>query len=143
MRLLRAKALAMTKTNNGDLQDLTPQQEHHKKMTKLIYYTNASQDNPFDKFLDSLTEVQQRKILRILANIQNYGLTNAIPHIKKLTNTPLWEIRILGQDNIRVFYATLLENSILILHGFSKKTQKTPPREIETALNRLKDWLDS
>lgn len=112
-------------------------------MTKVIYYTTSSGDNPFDKFLNSLAEHQQRKILRIIANIVTYGLTAVIPHIKKLTGTPLWEIRILGQDNIRVFYATLVEDSILILHGFSKKSQKTPSKEIKTAVDRLEDWLDT
>ena len=110
---------------------------------KIYYYISASGENPFDKFLDSLSEKQQRKILRILTNIGTYGLTTAIPHIKKLTGTALWEIRILGQDNIRVFYATLVENSILVLHGFSKKSQKTPSREIKTAIDRLNDWLDN
>lgn len=109
-------------------------------MTKVIYYTTASGDIPFDKFLDSLSEKQQRKILRVIANVKTYGLTSAIPHIKKLTGTPLWEIRILGQDNIRVFYATLVEDLIIILHGFSKKSQKTPSKEIQTALDRLKEW---
>lgn len=112
-------------------------------MTRVIYYTAKSGDNPFDKFLDSLSEQQQRKILRILTTIKTYGLASVIPHIRKLTGTPLWEIRILGQDNMRVFYASLVQDSILILHGFSKKSQKTPAREIETALNRLKEWLDS
>ncbi|OGH11747.1 MAG: hypothetical protein A2857_03770 [Candidatus Levybacteria bacterium RIFCSPHIGHO2_01_FULL_36_15] len=111
-------------------------------MTKVIYYITSSGDNPFDKFLDSLSEQQQRKILRILTNIKVYGLTTAIPHIKKLIGTPFWEIRILGQDNIRVFYAVLLKDSILVIHGFTKKSQKTPFREIKTAMDRLNDWLD-
>lgn len=112
-------------------------------MTKVIYYTTSTGDSPFDKFLDSISEQQQRKIIRILTNIETYGLTTGIPHIKKLTGTLLWEIRILGQDNIRVFYASLVGNSILVLHGFTKKSQKTPSREIETAVSRLKNWLDT
>jgi len=110
---------------------------------KVFYYTTAAGENPFNNFLDSLSERQQRKILRILTNIGTYGLTSAIPHIKKLTGTPLWEIRVLGQDNIRVFYAALVKDSILVLHGFSKKSQKTPSKEVEIAANRLKDWLDT
>ncbi len=113
------------------------------KPCKIYYYTTTSGENPFDKFLNSLSEQEQRKILRIFANIKTYGLTTAIPHIKKFTGTPLWEIRILGQNNIRVFYATIVEDSILVLHGFSKKSQKTPSREIKTAVDRFNEWLDN
>jgi len=63
---------------------------------------------------------------------------SVIPHIKKLTGTPLWEIRILGKDNIRIFYALMSKNGIIVLHGFIKKSLKTPSREIEVALHRYK-----
>lgn len=107
----------------------------------IYYYTTFSGENPVKTFIESLLEKQQRKIARILSNIEEYGLIIAIPHVKKLSGTPLWEIRILGQDNIRVFYVTVLSDSILLLHGFIKKSQATPRKEIETALNRLSEWL--
>lgn len=46
----------------------------------------------------------------------------------------------LGEDNIRVLYATEDQDAIVILHGFVKKKQKTPAKEIETALQRLAEW---
>ena len=39
----------------------------------------------------------------------------------------------------RVFYFTKLTDSVLIFHAFTKKTQKTPPREIALAQQRLKE----
>lgn len=110
-------------------------------MTKVIYYTNTTGENPTRKFIESLQEKQQRKIIRILTYIEEYGLITAIPHVKKLTGTPLWEIRILGQDSIRVLYATIEKDIILVLHGFIKKSQKIPHKELETTINRLNDWL--
>ncbi len=107
---------------------------------KIIYYITSTDKNPTKKFIESLSEKQQRKVAHILAHITEYGLIPAIPHMKKLAGTPLWEIRILGQDNIRIFYATIISGSILLLHGFIKKSQITPAREIQTALNRLADW---
>lgn len=106
----------------------------------ILYYTTTSGDNPVEDFLDSLQKSQKAKIFRIFQYIKEYGLTTAIQHIKKLAGTPLWEIRILGQDNIRVFYVTVQEESILLVHGFIKKSQKTPEKEISTALNRIKDY---
>jgi len=112
-------------------------------MTKVIYYTTENGENPVDEFLNSLQEKQQGKLLRIIDYIKIYGLDSAIPHLKRLTGTPLWEIRILGQDNIRVFYATIQHDSVLFLHGFVKKTQKTARKEIAIALIRWNEWQKS
>ena len=83
---------------------------------------------------------QQTKLLRIIKYAEIYGLQSILPHVKKLSGTPLWEIRILGKDNIRAIYATIYNNSILILHGFIKKSQKTPTKEIDISLYRFKEW---
>lgn len=93
-------------------------------------------------FVQSLSPVQRAKVSRLITYIEEYGLVAAIRHVKKLTGTPLWEIRVLGQDNIRVLYATIEEDTIVILHGFIKKKQKTPERELRTAISRLHLWKD-
>lgn len=105
---------------------------------QVIYYVDNKGKNPVSEFLDTLSSDQQSKILRILHNIEEYGLSSVIPHIKKLSGTSLWEIRILGHDNIRVIYVVPDRLKVLVLHGFIKKKQKTPPKEIKIALNRLK-----
>jgi phage-related protein len=109
-------------------------------VTNVVYYTSTSGENPVKRFLESLQKLQKAKIFRIFQNVEAYGLSTALPHIKKLSGTPLWEIRILGQDNIRILYVTVHQNSILLLHGFVKKTQKTPNKEINTALKRLREY---
>ncbi len=110
-------------------------------MTKVIYYTNTTGENPAEKFLDSLQKLDKAKIMRILRYIEIYGLITVLPHVKKLTGTPLWEIRILGKTSIRIVYITLQEDAILLVHGFLKKTQKTPSKEIGLALSRIQDWF--
>lgn len=108
-------------------------------MAIVIYYT-TSKNNPIKEFIESLSKQQKAKIFRIFTLLEEYGLSSVIPHVKKLSGTPLWEIRILGQDNIRIIYIYTKNNSILVLHGFIKKTQKTPNKEINIALRRFKDW---
>ncbi len=109
---------------------------------KVIYYISPSGENPLKDFIDSLSKQQKAKIFRIFSYIELYGLSTILPHTKKLTGTPLWEIRILGQDNIRIIYISLEKDSILVLHGFIKKSQKTPARELNIALSRLKHQID-
>lgn len=108
----------------------------------VYYFVSPSGDNPVSDFLDSLSEQQQAKVLRLFHYIKLYGLSAVLPHVKKLSGTPLWEIRILGKDNIRIVYAVPLQSTVLVLHGFIKKTQKTPTKELQTALTRLAQWKD-
>ena len=110
-------------------------------MTKVLYYVSPNGDRPIKSFLDSLSEKQQSKILRIIEYIKEYSLQSILPHVKKLTGTPLWEIRIIGKDNIRIIYVIPFKIIVLILHGFIKKSKKTPSKEIGIALYRYKEWL--
>jgi len=50
---------------------------------------------------------------------------------------------LLGKDNIRIIYLTKTKTSILTLHGFVKKKQKTPQKEINIALERYEVWKKS
>ncbi|MDD5147791.1 MAG: type II toxin-antitoxin system RelE/ParE family toxin [Candidatus Daviesbacteria bacterium] len=102
---------------------------------KVVYYISSSGNNPVKEFLDANLKAKI-KALRIFSNVEEYGLISVIPHIKKLTGTPLWEIRILGEDSVRILYVTEKEKQILLLHAFVKKTNKTPQREIKIALER-------
>lgn len=105
---------------------------------KVVYYISFSNTNPVREFLDTNLKAKV-KAFRIFSNIEEYGLTSVIPHIKKLIGTPLWEIRILGEDSVRILYVTQKEKQVLLLHAFVKKTNKTPSKEINIALIRLKD----
>ncbi|OGH24277.1 MAG: hypothetical protein A3B47_04230 [Candidatus Levybacteria bacterium RIFCSPLOWO2_01_FULL_39_24] len=103
-----------------------------------MYYISASGENPVRDFLDNYPKAKL-KALRILSHIEEFGLSYAIPHVKKLAGTPFWEIRILGRDSIRILYVTKHEKQILLLHAFIKKTNKTPRKEINIGLSRLSE----
>lgn len=105
----------------------------------VVCYTTERGDIPVRDFLDAAGPILKAKALRILLHIEEYGLQVAIPHIKKLSGTPLWEIRILGADSARILFVAQVGKRILLLHAFYKKTQKTPVKEIATALSRLRE----
>ena len=110
-------------------------------MTNVNYYRDINHQY-ISEFLDKLNHQQQSKVIRIISTIEKYGLDSVNPHLRKVLNTPLWEIRILGKDNIRILYVSVIFNEIVLLHAFTKKTQKTPLKEIQIALNRLNHYLD-
>lgn len=110
-------------------------------MTRIYYYISPSGENYVDDFLNSLSERQQRKISRVFAYIKEFGLATHILNVKKLIATDLWEIRIIGKDNIRVIYAVIYKGDVLLLNGFVKKKQKTPVKEINVSQFRFSEWL--
>lgn len=107
---------------------------------KVKTYESLSGDQPVEDFFKSLDEKARLKISRTLDLLEEFGLEGAYPHVKKLTGTSLWELRILGADSIRVLYITITGKIFLLLHGFKKKKQKTPPKEIKIAEGRLKEY---
>ncbi len=106
----------------------------------VFYYISPRGDNPVKDFIDSLPFKQKAKIFRIFQFLQEYGFYSITLHIKKLTGTSFWEIRILGTDNLRIIFFIAGKNEILVLHGFKKKTKKTPSKELTLAFKRFTKW---
>ena len=62
------------------------------------------------------------------------------PNYVKHIEGQLWELRIKGRDGIaRAFYVTATGQRLVIVRVFTKKTQKTPPREIKLAKKRAEE----
>ncbi len=106
---------------------------------KIEFYKTAVDKSPVDEFVDKLDIKAQRKILEALELLKELGIGLGMPHSKKLIGTPLWELRILGSDSIRVFYIAQTDKIFLLLHAFQKKKQKTDRKEIKLALDRFVD----
>ena len=65
-----------------------------------------------------------------------------MPYVRHLTGK-LWELRISsGRLDYRLLYFAHTGRRFVLLHAFSKKTQKTPRREIEIALRRMAELLE-
>lgn len=103
------------------------------------YYTSPSGREPAREFIDSLIEVSRTRTYNTFELLAEFGPRLRMPHSRKLTGTPLWELRVLGEASLRFFYVAIINQSFLILHGFTKREQKTPKQEIKVALERLKD----
>jgi phage-related protein len=53
----------------------------------------------------------------------------------------LWELRVTGSLQHRVFYFAASGRTLVLLHAFAKKTPKTPSTELETAKRRMTEYL--
>lgn len=82
----------------------------------------------------------QAAFRRIVEMIGSHGLERMRePYVKHLEGM-VWEMRLKGKDGIaRAAYVTATGRRVVVVHVFGKKTQKTPRREIETALRRAKE----
>jgi phage-related protein len=73
---------------------------------------------------------------------EQIGMPNSRP--MPAVATGVSELRVKAQDGAyRAFYYTASERGILVFHALVKKTQQTPPLEIELARKRLKEILDA
>lgn len=93
-----------------------------------------------DAELAELPPDMRARLVRIAELIESVGLPNVKePHVRHIRG-PLWEIRLKGKAGIaRALYVTAWEQRVVILRAFVKKTEKTPPCEIELALQRTKE----
>ncbi len=90
--------------------------------------------------IDAMPADIRAKLAHIVELMLAVGPQNMrVPHVKPLRDK-LWEMRMRGRDGIaRAIYALVHEKRIVILHAFTKKTQKTPPEAIALALRRARE----
>ena len=106
------------------------------KFFELRLYQEASSKVPILEWLKDFNK-EDRKIIDRDIKCTQYSWPWKMPLIKPLGGG-LMEIRIkLKEKQVRIFFI-LHDGIIVLLHGFVKKTQKTPNNEIEIALKRAK-----
>ena len=92
-------------------------------------------DTKLEKFVSSLEESTVAKILRTIDLLEMFGTSLGPPHSKKIKRN-LYELRIRGKQEVRIFY-TQNRGAVVLLHGFIKKSQRIPDKEIKMALQKL------
>lgn len=110
-------------------------------MRKIIFY-RLKNKNPIEDYLDSLSDKQVEKIFYVLDLIETIDIVPS-KFFKKLESTDdIWEARIQFGNNIFRLLGFLDGKELVILnHAFTKKSQKTPKKEIKTAEKRKKDYF--
>ena len=101
----------------------------------IIYYSDQVQEDVL-----ALPDTLQARYVGLTARMIEHGPNLGLPHTDALGGG-LFELRLKGAEGIaRVMYCLMIERQILVLHVFVKKTQKTPPRELRIARQRMKEF---
>jgi len=93
-------------------------------------------DNSLEKFIISLEKPTIAKVLRTIDLLERFGKKLTLPQSKKISSG-LFELRVHGKQEVRIFY-TFHKSQVFLLHGFKKKSQKIPKKEIRIAIQKLK-----
>lgn len=113
--------------------------DHLAEMPVVFYRTVAGRE-PVREWLRGLPAEDRRVIGADLATLQ-VGWPIGMPMCRSL-GAGLWELRSsLPSNRIARLLLFVSEGRIGILHGFIKKTQKTPPGEIAVAQKRMKEMM--
>jgi len=111
-------------------------------MREIRFYHTSSGADPVRAFLSTLTSKQARKVAWVLRLVRTL---DRVPrkYFEKLVGTQdLWEVRVQYAGDIFRLLGFFDEGTLLILcSGFGKKTRKIPPREIELAEARRRDYF--
>lgn len=113
---------------------------------KIIFYEKENGESEILDFLEDLRKksvkskdarIQFKQASLYIELLQNHG-TILPENITKHITEDIWELR---PGNNRIFYFCTINDSIILLHSFHKKTRKTPTREIKKAKAERDDYL--
>ncbi|MDP4009586.1 MAG: type II toxin-antitoxin system RelE/ParE family toxin [Candidatus Shapirobacteria bacterium] len=88
------------------------------------------------EYIYSLDKATLSKFIRLSDLLETYGEKLGMPYSKKIQKN-LYELRIHGQREIRVFYCFYRDKTVFV-HAIIKKSRKTPTQDIKTAMIRIK-----
>lgn len=110
------------------------------KIITVNFYQQGSGKEPVREWLKSLS-ADDCKIIGTDIKTVEYGWPLGMPLVRKMDNN-LWEVRsnITGNKIARVLF-TVVDDRLILLHGFIKKSQATPTNDLKLAKKRRDEVL--
>jgi phage-related protein len=107
-------------------------------MGKVFWYTTDSGRSPVEEGIDELSLPDQAKIYAYIEKLEEFGHRLGMPFVKPI-EAKIKELRIpISPGQYRIFFFFHRGEDFYLLHGFIKKTQKIPPKELDVARKRMK-----
>lgn len=101
-------------------------------------YRDSRGRSPVEEFISALPEPDEARVRATVRYLQEVGNKAREPHSKHLEGN-LFELR---AKSTRIFYCFKPGEVIVLVHAFTKKSQKTPLAELEVAKKRVKEVED-
>jgi phage-related protein len=113
--------------------------DRSKKITARFYVTAAG-TKPVREWLLELSRADRRVVGKDIQKVE-FGWPIGMPYCRGL-GTKLWEVRsdLPGGRITRVIFS-IVGGEMILLHGFEKKSQKTPAHDIELASKRRREIM--
>jgi phage-related protein len=105
------------------------------RILDVVFFKTAAGIEPVREWLKSLPREDRRTIGEDIKTAQ-YGWPLGMPLVRKIERG-LWEVRSTISTGIARVFFTVIDSMMILLHGFVKKSQKTPQNELDTARRRL------
>jgi phage-related protein len=105
---------------------------------QVFFFKTESENQPVRDFLLERSREDRKEIGSDIFEVQQ-GFPVGLPLVEKM-DADLWEIRSHTPDGICRIFFTVYRKTMILLHGFIKKTKKTPLKELQTAKRRLQEW---
>jgi len=103
---------------------------------RIITYETSRGEKPVDEFIKKQRPQARSKIVHTVRLLRQYGNMLGMPHSKAL-GKGLYELRIRGREELRIFYCFTQKKTIYLLHAFKKQKQHVPQKELDLALLRM------
>lgn len=106
---------------------------------KVEFYADERGRELVREFIDSQDQSTRVKFAKLFSLLQVYGPELMMPYARYL-HEGLYELRLRGKNEVRVFYVHLTkQGAAVLLHAFKKRTQKTPAKELAIARQRQRE----
>jgi phage-related protein len=108
------------------------------KLFVRLYQTSGG-TSPVGQYLESLEEVEARRVYAVLADIQRHGLKGSLVQLRSIRGK-LWELKV---GKYRLFYVLITGPVMVLLHACKKHGQKARLKDLDLGLSRMKEVLDA
>lgn len=109
-------------------------------------YSPDGVNSPVMDYLDSLADINEEAHIKCLDQILNLPSLIFLRHksVKafNIKGYSLFELKIRHKNNAFRFFFVMQKPDVVVLYGFTKKTQKTDKKDVKFGMENLKDYLE-
>ncbi len=107
----------------------------------IVFFVDDNGSRPVNEFLRGLDDQAQGRFIRSIEQLRLRNVRAREPLVRHLEGK-LWELREeSGTNSYRLVYFFFTGRQVVLVHGFQKKTRRTPRREIDVAERRMQRFL--